>query len=438
MVSIHLLRLKLLDGQELSTDEITRIQAEMEAHNQRMKEARERAVSSASSDFADVHSQSLPASVPVHSMASDVASDTMPDLEPIDGADEESQEEDGGNLMNKVGLVGDFNPDNLLDNQNIKSTGLMFQLFVRDLLSDEMIDLVDRLPTEQKKKQYLVSIIEGLKETAEWQQSGFAGKTVKTEAKKFREMRTYEQMLKEARTRRLKILPERQTRTQQGILLDDVDFDEFDLSKYDRKVNLMIDDNPDKATQTEFNLVSSSQSSVGESMRTSEEVVKEQQEEVSEASSVRSSEKSVDRKEEKQKERSLMRRMFDSMFEEVEVDIEPSQEESVATEESQASSSSLPMNVKKSYEPSSSSSSSRRSSGRSALLPVEEGALSEYVQSSRDSSRGSDERPPETVHSLVPSSAIVEYLQSSPPVSVASSERTIEYIRSRSSSGRSR
>ena len=65
----------------------------------------------------------------------------------------------------------------------------MFQLFVRDLLSDEMIDLVDRLPTEQKKKQYLVSIIEGLKETAEWQQSGFAGKTVKTEAKKFREMR---------------------------------------------------------------------------------------------------------------------------------------------------------------------------------------------------------------------------------------------------------
>ena len=180
---------ELLDGQELSTDEITRIEAEMEAHNQRMKEARERAVSSASSDLADVHSQSLPAGVPVHSMASDVASDTMPDLEPVDGADEESQEEDGGNLMNKVGLVGDFNPDNLLDNQNIKSTGLMFQLFVRDLLSDEMIDLVDRLPTEQKKKQYLVSSIEGLKETAEWQQSGFAGKTVKTEAKKFREMR---------------------------------------------------------------------------------------------------------------------------------------------------------------------------------------------------------------------------------------------------------
>ena len=183
------LEIELMDGQELSSDEISRIQAEMEAHNQRMKEARERVVSSASSDLMDVHSQSLPAGVPVHSMASDVASDTMPELEPIDGADEESQEEDGGDLMNRIGLVGDFNPDNLLNNQDIKSTGLMFQLFVRDLLSDEMMELTDRLPNEQKKKQYLVSIIEGLKETEEWQQSGFAGKTVKQEAKKFREMR---------------------------------------------------------------------------------------------------------------------------------------------------------------------------------------------------------------------------------------------------------
>ena len=152
----------------------------------------------AKNDLIDVHSQSLPAGVPVHSMASD-ADDTMPDLIPIDGADEKSQEEDaspvarelrdGRDLMNKVGLVGDFNPDNLLDNQDIKSTGLMFQLFVRDLLSDEMMELADRLPTEKKTKQYLVSIIEGLKETDEWQQSGFAGKTVKQEAKKFREMR---------------------------------------------------------------------------------------------------------------------------------------------------------------------------------------------------------------------------------------------------------
>ena len=87
--------------------------------------------------------------------------DTMPDLIPIDGEDEESQEEDGGDLMSRVNLIGDFNPDNLLNNQSIRSTGLMFQLFVRGLLSEEMIELADRLPNEQKKKQYLISIIEG-------------------------------------------------------------------------------------------------------------------------------------------------------------------------------------------------------------------------------------------------------------------------------------
>ena len=54
---------------------------------------------------------------------------------------------------------------------------------------------------------------------------------------------TYEELLKETMTKRLKILPEKQKRTQQGILLDDVDFDDFDLSKYDRR---------NKATQTDM------------------------------------------------------------------------------------------------------------------------------------------------------------------------------------------
>ena len=56
---------------------------------------------------------------------------------------------------------------------------------------------------------------------------------------------TYEQLLKETMTHRLKILPEKQKRTQQGILLDDVDFDDFDLNKYNIR-------NPNKATQTDM------------------------------------------------------------------------------------------------------------------------------------------------------------------------------------------
>ena len=55
---------------------------------------------------------------------------------------------------------------------------------------------------------------------------------------------TYEEMLREAKTRRLKIQPERERRTQQGMLLENVDFDDFDLSRYDIR-------NPNKATQTD-------------------------------------------------------------------------------------------------------------------------------------------------------------------------------------------
>ena len=51
-------------------------------------------------------------------------------------------------------------------------------------------------------------------------------------------------MLREAKTRRLKIQPERERRTKQGLLLENVDFDELDLSRYDIR-------NPNKATQTD-------------------------------------------------------------------------------------------------------------------------------------------------------------------------------------------
>ena len=77
---------------------------------------------------------------------------------------------------------------------------------------------------------------------------------------------TYEEMLREAKTRRLRILPERERRTQQGLLLEDVDFDEFDLSRYDIR-------NPNKATQTDIFNENSNYSSAtsNRSIRTSTE-----------------------------------------------------------------------------------------------------------------------------------------------------------------------
>ena len=252
---------------------------------------------------------------------------------------------------------------------------------------------------------------------------------------------TYEQMLKEARTRRLKILPEKQKRTQQGILLDDVDvspmahmlreFDEFDLSSYDRRIDINNNGNRDKATQTDFNLASSSHSSVGEDFRTQEEV----KEEVGYEPSVKSNETPVSKQEQKTREgKSLMRRMFESMFEETEVDMVPlrgalgsqtvpSRQVSVATEESQASSSSLPTNVKKSYEPSPTSSHVSSSTNRSALLPVAGNTLTPQVSPDVISSSRPSERSVENVQSSAPSNRTIEYLQSSEP-----SDRTIESL----------
>ena len=83
---------------------------------------------------------------------------------------------------------------------------------------------------------------------------------------------TYEEMLREAKTRRLRILPERERRTLQGLLLENVDFDEFDLSRYDIR-------NPNKATQTDVFDDNSNYSSAtsNRSIRTTTEVESRQE-----------------------------------------------------------------------------------------------------------------------------------------------------------------
>ena len=258
---------------------------------------------------------------------------------------------------------------------------------------------------------------------------------------------TYEEMLKEARTRRLRILPERQRRTQQGILLDDVDFDNFDLSKHDRKE--ILSNNPEKGTQTDlFDKMYSTKTS--ESMKSLDKETIESEEVESEPA--QEQEPQREREEpERERGKSMMRRMFDAMFgedelraereeleetrnrrtqigtEDTAIEEEPIEEEDEEDASSDASRGSrdLPINVKKSYEPSSSSSSS----SRSGLLPIQEEALSEHIHSS----------PPIPVQSSIQSDKTIEYVEEhSSPQSVVSSRRsqeTIEYIRSRSSRG---
>ena len=226
---------------------------------------------------------------------------------------------------------------------------------------------------------------------------------------------TYEEMLREARTRRLRILPERERRTQQGMLLDEVDFDDFDLGKYDKKI-IVTNENPQKGTQTDLFSDHSSYSSTSESLKTAIEPDKEEQQVESERSMQfsKSSSKSSEKSEEQEQQKSLMRRLFDSLFEEVEVEMPISRQTS---HDSGARGSNEPMPTKKDETPiqsSSSSSSSSSSNSRSVLLPVESAPIS--VNSSR--------------------SPTIEYVDEEDlPVNVSSSSsnRTVQYVSSRSS-----
>ena len=217
---------------------------------------------------------------------------------------------------------------------------------------------------------------------------------------------TYEEMLREAKTRRLKILPERERRTQQGMLLDDLDMDDFDLDKYDKKTILM-NENPEKGTQTDrFNKTSTTESESAKSVLEDQRVKEEVEEQAESEYSRQTSEAS----EEKEKQKSLMRRLFNSLFDEVEADLPRSRQTS---DDSGTRGSNEAMPNKKSETPIQSSSSSS-STSRSVLLPVESAPVS--VNSSR--------------------SQTIEYVDDEDlPVNVSSSSsnRTVRYVSSRSS-----
>ena len=216
---------------------------------------------------------------------------------------------------------------------------------------------------------------------------------------------TYEEILREARTRRLRILPERERRTRQGVLLDEVDFDDFDLGKYEKKI-IIMNENPQKGTQTDIFNNSSSSSSRSESVKTAIEPTKEEQQVESEYSR-QSSNQTSEKSEEQEKQKSFMRRLFDSLFEEVEVEMPISRQTS---NDSGARGSNEPMPTKKDETPipSSSSSSDAQPTNPYDNLPIG-GSRSSIAssRSSRMSREASDEastihygssRPASTIH----------------------------------------
>ena len=150
------------DDYRMTAEQINRIRAELEAGERRQREAQQASSSSATSDLSVATSQSLPAGVPIHSMATDEEEEEMPPLEtPTEVAEEEEEEEDDetqqimeildGLKMNqsvKAGIKFDLNKMNLNDWSSINPT-----LIKRDTLMTmfKIADSMGRLNNEEKE-----------------------------------------------------------------------------------------------------------------------------------------------------------------------------------------------------------------------------------------------------------------------------------------------
>ena len=102
--------------------------------------------------------------------------------------DDSKEEEELTALEQKVAFTRGFDPDEVFADDSINYRGLMFQLHVRDLLTEETIELLNKIPTDKKKKQYLVSLMEGLKENDEWN-ADFNSQKLSRKIKEFKKIR---------------------------------------------------------------------------------------------------------------------------------------------------------------------------------------------------------------------------------------------------------
>ena len=91
-------------------------------------------------------------------------------------------------LEKRVAFINDFNPDTLKNDDSITYQGLLFQIYVRGLMTDNMIDMINKTPTKEQKKQLIIGIMEGLKRNKEWT-ADFNRETLQQKVKEFNKIR---------------------------------------------------------------------------------------------------------------------------------------------------------------------------------------------------------------------------------------------------------
>ena len=170
------------DDYRMTAEQINRIRAELDAGGRRQREAQQASSSLARSDLSDATSQSLPAGVPIHSMATDEEEDEeMPPLEtPTEVAEEEEEEEEDeetevSTKPRKHRETIDYKEDISRWRLNDVSThDILFQLHLRGIqLTEEQEEEMSKLKTKRKgktptKKDYLLDYVERLIQTGKW------------------------------------------------------------------------------------------------------------------------------------------------------------------------------------------------------------------------------------------------------------------------------
>ena len=167
------------DDYRMTAEQINRIRAELEAGERRQREAQQASSSSARSGLSDATSQSLPAGIPIHSMATD---EDLPPLEtPTEVAEEEEEEEEDDDET-QVPQQSRKHKETIDYNQNIDRwrqkdisvDDILYQLHLRGIkLTEEQEEEMGKLKIKGKgksptKKDYLTNYVERLIQTGKW------------------------------------------------------------------------------------------------------------------------------------------------------------------------------------------------------------------------------------------------------------------------------
>ena len=171
------------DDYRMTAEQINRIRAELEAGERRQREAQQASSSSARSVLSDATSQSLPAGIPIHSMATDEEEDEdLPPLEtPTEVAEEEEEEEEDDDetqvppQSRKHKQTIDYNENiDRWRQKDISVDDILFQLHLRGIkLTEEQEQEMEKLKIKGKgksptKKDYLLNYVERLIQTGKW------------------------------------------------------------------------------------------------------------------------------------------------------------------------------------------------------------------------------------------------------------------------------